>query len=110
MQVVIENKRQMCISKLAKEKQEPWLWWQFTAGYSQHCTMANGKFGDSTCADTETRAAGIDTGAVSTCMGDNDADATHPLLQVAYLIFTALIGTCVKCLNLPCLCPSTRTF
>lgn len=82
VQVVEENKRQMCIYKLAKERHEPWLWWTFAAGYSLRCTMANGKFGDAACAETETRAIGLDTSAVASCMGDSNADAEHDLLQV----------------------------
>ena len=78
----MEDKRQLCIFKLASEKQEPWLWWQYAAGYSERCTMANGKFGDAACADAETRTVGLDLAAVATCMGDSDADAEHPLLQV----------------------------
>ena len=82
MQVVIENKRQLCIFKLAKEKQQPWLWWTFAAGYSTRCTMANGKYADTACAEAETRIVGLDPAAVATCMGDSNADADHPLLQV----------------------------
>ena len=81
-QVVIENKRQLCIAKLAADKREPWLWWQFAAGYSEHCTMANGKFGDAACAEVQTRALNLDPGAVSTCMGNSEADTEHPQLQV----------------------------
>lgn len=49
----------------------------------QDCTMANGKFNNLACAEGVTQRIGLDPNAVAQCMGDDDEDATHWLLQVA---------------------------
>ena len=41
-QVVIEDKRQLCVAKVARSMAKPWLWWTFAGEYSRLCTMANG--------------------------------------------------------------------
>ncbi len=45
-QVVEENKRQLCVYKLASDKKEPWKWWTYAANFAEHCTMQNGRFAD----------------------------------------------------------------
>jgi hypothetical protein len=84
-QVVEENKRQLCVFQAAADRQEPWLWWAFAADYAAHCTMANGKFNDAGCAREQAQAAGLDAGAIETCMGSSAADEEHPLLQAREL-------------------------
>lgn len=81
-QVVSEDKRQMCIFQLATNASKPWLWWEYAAGYSLECTMANGQFGSLACAERQTQRIGLDPHEVATCMGDDDSDEAHPLLQV----------------------------
>jgi hypothetical protein len=80
-QVVEENKRQLCVFQAAADRQEPWLWWAFAADYAAHCTMANGRFNDATCAREQAQAAGLDADAIEKCMGSSAADEEHPLLQ-----------------------------
>ena len=83
--MVEENKRQLCVFQEAVKKAEPWLWWAFAAGYASHCTMANGKFSDRSCAEEQAQAAGLDFGAIEACMGDSSKDEAHPLLEVGAL-------------------------
>lgn len=45
-QVVEENKRQLCVYKIASDKKEPWKWWTYAADFAEHCTMKNGRFAD----------------------------------------------------------------
>ena len=35
VQIVIEDKRQMCVLQAARNASAPWLWWEFAAAYSQ---------------------------------------------------------------------------
>ena len=90
MQIVEENKRQLCVYKQANETGKPWLWWDFTGAYATRCTFANGKFNDADCAKAEVEAIGLDNSKVMECMGDSKADEKHPLLQVRYPTQTSI--------------------
>lgn len=82
MQVVEENKRQLCVHSLLSDKKEAWKWWDYAAGFAAECTMADGRFADRSCIRAQLEKAGLEEAAVDTCMGDSTADATHDLLQV----------------------------
>lgn len=41
-----ENKRQLCVFKIASDSKEPWKWWDYAAGFAEQCTMQNGRFAD----------------------------------------------------------------
>lgn len=82
MQVVEENKRQLCVFQQAKEMHKPWLWWDFVDGYGTNCTFANGKFNDVTCAQTQVEAIGLNNTQVLECLEYSFVDKAHPLLQV----------------------------
>lgn len=84
-QIVEENKRQLCVFKQANETGKPWLWWDFVGGYGTRCTFANGKFNNEECARSEVEALGLDYAKVANCMGDSQADMSHPLLEVALI-------------------------
>jgi len=49
---VEENKRQLCVFKIATDKKQPWLWWDYAAGFAEECTMQNGRFADRSPATT----------------------------------------------------------
>ena len=49
MQVVEENKRQLCVHKLLADAKEEYKLWGYMAGFAASCTMANGKFADRAC-------------------------------------------------------------
>ena len=84
VQIVEENKRQLCVFSVANETGKPWLWWDFVGTYGTRCSMANGKFNNAECAKAEVEAIGLDNDKILECMGDSQADREHPLLQVAY--------------------------
>ena len=77
-----ENKRQLCVHKLLSDAGEAWKWWDYAAGFAADCTMANGRFADRSCIAAQLDKAGLEQGAVDTCLGDSTADSTHDLLQV----------------------------
>ena len=82
LQVVEENKRQMCVYSLLSEKKEGWKWWDYVSGFATECTMANGRFADRSCIRAQLEKTGLQESAVDSCMGDSTTDATHDLLQV----------------------------
>ena len=82
LQVVEENKRQLCVFSLLSDKGDAWKWWDYAAGFAAECTMANGRFADRSCIRAQLEKASLTESAVDTCMGDSTADATHDLLQV----------------------------
>lgn len=82
MQIVEENKRQLCVFQEANSTGKPWLWWDFVGGYGTRCTFANNKFNDEACAKAEVEAIGLSNDKILQCMGDSRADGQHPLLQV----------------------------
>ena len=96
-----ENKRQLCVHKLLSDKGEAWKWWDYAAGFAAECTMANGRFADRSCIAAQLGKAGLEQGAVDTCLGDSTADSTHDLLQVAPSPLRAG-GTHVTCELRPC--------
>ena len=84
LQVVEENKRQMCVYSLLSDKKEGWKWWDYVSGFATECTMANGRFADRSCTRAQLEKTGLQESAVDSCMGDSTADATHDLLQVCW--------------------------
>ena len=40
LQVVEENKRQLCIRQQAEAKQQTWLWWTYVQHFNLHCKYA----------------------------------------------------------------------
>eukprot|EP00884_Botryococcus_braunii_P018971 jgi/Botrbrau1/5758/Bobra.0134s0028.3 len=80
-QVVEENLRQLCVFKLATDKKQPWLWWEYAANYAEECTMANGKFGDESCIHDQLQSIGLSTDDVNSCMGNINADSDSDILE-----------------------------
>lgn len=83
-QVVEENLRQLCIHKLATAKGRPWLWWDYSTTFAQHCTMESKAYGQE-CSEKVFEA--INTEKWSSiaelrgCIGDTKQDASHPVLE-----------------------------
>jgi hypothetical protein len=82
-QVVEENLRQLCVFKLATDKKQPWLWWEYAANYAEECTMANGKFGDESCIHDQLQSIGVSTEEINSCMGNINADSDSDMLEVS---------------------------
>lgn len=83
-QVVEENLRQLCVFKLANASGRPWLWWDYTTTFAQHCTMSTEAYGQS-CAEKvfealdEEKWSNVD--ALRECIGAVNDDAPHPILE-----------------------------
>ncbi|KAK9799792.1 hypothetical protein WJX73_009230 [Symbiochloris irregularis] len=111
-QVVIEDKRQSCIFDLAQKISKPWLWWDYASAYSLECTMANGKYNNQKCADDIIARNGMNISAVAECMGDENADAPHALLQadMDYQGSTSAIQSHQRVLLLPTVIINTNQY
>lgn len=79
-QVVEENKRQLCMQKVASDAGKPWLWWQYASLFATHCRMHSQRFNDA-CAEEQVQATGLNYEAVQDCMGDSRADMDNPLME-----------------------------
>jgi hypothetical protein len=42
--VVVENLRQLCIFKIAKESKRPWVWWDYVTDFHIRCPMKEKKY------------------------------------------------------------------
>ena len=67
--MVEENKRQLCMQKVASDAGKPWLWWQYASLFVQDC------------------------------MGDSRADMDNPLMEVSALESLFSWGTAVWSLH-----------
>ena len=48
--VVMENKRQICIFKQANASAEPWFWWDFVQKFDTECSMTKSTY-DEECSE-----------------------------------------------------------
>lgn len=83
--VVLENKRQICLfDELSKIKKQ-YLWWKYVSSYAKHCKIEDGTFG-SDCARRQLRKLQVPkqedfVRKVDKCMGDTNSDEPQPLLE-----------------------------
>ncbi|XWS63001.1 hypothetical protein CRYUN_Cryun06bG0059000 [Craigia yunnanensis] len=78
--VVIENLRQLCVFKVAKETNKAWLWWDYVTDFQIRCPMKEKKY-NKECADDVIRSLGLDGKKIEKCMGDPNTDADNPVLK-----------------------------
>ncbi|KAF0918607.1 hypothetical protein E2562_025191 [Oryza meyeriana var. granulata] len=78
--VVIQNLRQVCVYKIAKENGKPWLWWDYVTDFAIRCPMKEKKY-TKECADGVIKSLGLDHKAIDKCIGDPDADKENPVLK-----------------------------
>ena len=81
--VVMENLRSLCAFQILNQTETPWKWWDYATAYGEKCTMANGRFGQESCAIEvlSDPKVGVDVDAWRKCVGDPNADAINPLLE-----------------------------
>ncbi|KAK1355544.1 Vacuolar-sorting receptor 1 [Heracleum sosnowskyi] len=79
--VVVQNLRQACFFKVAKENSKPWIWWDYVTDFSIRCPMKENKY-NKECADTVIKSLGVDLGQIDECIGDPNADAENPVLAI----------------------------
>jgi hypothetical protein len=52
------NVRSLCVSRVARDKGEPWLWWEYVDKMGDECKMKDRKF-DTDCSEKVGNASGI---------------------------------------------------
>uniref|UniRef100_A0A804NYA8 Vacuolar-sorting receptor 1 n=1 Tax=Zea mays TaxID=4577 RepID=A0A804NYA8_MAIZE len=78
--VVVQNLRQVCVFKVAKEHKKPWLWWDYVTDFAIRCPMKEKKY-TKECADGVIKSLGLDHKAIDKCIGDPDADEENHVLK-----------------------------
>ncbi|KAK3135986.1 hypothetical protein QOZ80_5BG0426230 [Eleusine coracana subsp. coracana] len=78
--VVVQNLRQVCVFKVAKEHKKPWLWWDYVTDFAIRCPMKEKKY-TKECADGVIKSLGLDHKAIDKCIGNPDADEENPVLK-----------------------------
>eukprot|EP00262_Sarcandra_glabra_P000066 TRINITY_DN10090_c0_g1_i1.p1 TRINITY_DN10090_c0_g1~~TRINITY_DN10090_c0_g1_i1.p1 ORF type:complete len:626 (+),score=90.29 TRINITY_DN10090_c0_g1_i1:130-2007(+) len=78
--VVIENLRQLCVFRVAKESKRPWVWWDYVTDFQIRCPMKQKKY-NKECADNVIKSLGLDHKKIEQCMGDPNADSENPVLK-----------------------------
>jgi hypothetical protein len=56
--VVVQNLRQVCVFKVAKEHKKPWLWWDYVTDFAIRCPMKEKKY-TKECADGVIKSLGM---------------------------------------------------
>ncbi|XP_073307695.1 vacuolar-sorting receptor 3-like [Primulina huaijiensis] len=78
--VVLENLRQLCVFKVAKEAQKSWIWWDYVTDFQIRCPMKEKKY-NKECADGVIKSLGLDLKNIEKCMGNPDDDSDNPVLK-----------------------------
>ncbi|KAF5183208.1 Vacuolar-sorting receptor [Thalictrum thalictroides] len=78
--VVVENLRQLCVYRVAKEMDKAWAWWDYVTDFQIRCPMKQKKY-NKECADTVIKSLGVDIKKIEKCMGDSNADSDNPVLK-----------------------------
>ncbi|ESQ52104.1 hypothetical protein EUTSA_v10016381mg [Eutrema salsugineum] len=78
--VVYENLRQLCVHRVAKEKNSSWVWWDYVTDFNIRCSMKEKKYSKE-CADTVVESLGLSLEKIKKCIGDPDADVENEVLK-----------------------------
>ncbi|GFP88634.1 vacuolar-sorting receptor 3 [Phtheirospermum japonicum] len=78
--VVLENLRQLCVFRVAKESGKAWVWWDYVTDFQIRCPMKEKKYGNE-CAEGVIKSLGLDLKKIEKCMGDPEADSDNPVLK-----------------------------
>ncbi|GMP51500.1 hypothetical protein CsSME_00017704 [Camellia sinensis var. sinensis] len=78
--VVIQNLRQACLFKVAKESGKPWLWWDYVTDFAIRCPMKEKKYTND-CANKVIKSLGVDVEQIDKCIGDTDANVDNLVLK-----------------------------
>ncbi|KAL0740498.1 hypothetical protein Bca4012_082011 [Brassica carinata] len=78
--VVYENLRQLCVHKVAKEKNSSWVWWDYVTDFNIRCSMKEKKYSKE-CAETVVESLGLSLEKIKKCIGDTDADVENEVLK-----------------------------
>ncbi|XP_010516663.1 PREDICTED: vacuolar-sorting receptor 5-like [Camelina sativa] len=78
--VVYENLRQLCVHRVAKEKNTSWIWWDYVTDFNIRCSMKEKKYSKE-CAETVVESLGLSLEKIKKCIGDPDADVENEVLK-----------------------------
>ncbi|KAL9239237.1 hypothetical protein vseg_013577 [Gypsophila vaccaria] len=78
--VVLENLRQLCVHKVAKEENRSWVWWDYVTDFHLRCSMKENKY-TKTCADDILQSLNLPADKIKKCIGDPDADVENEVLK-----------------------------
>ncbi|CAH8264765.1 unnamed protein product [Arabidopsis lyrata] len=78
--VVYENLRQLCVHRVAKEKNTSWVWWDYVTDFNIRCSMKEKKYSRE-CAETVVESLGLSLEKIKKCIGDPDADVENEVLK-----------------------------
>eukprot|EP00270_Netrium_digitus_P006016 TRINITY_DN1813_c0_g1_i3.p1 TRINITY_DN1813_c0_g1~~TRINITY_DN1813_c0_g1_i3.p1 ORF type:complete len:606 (+),score=130.28 TRINITY_DN1813_c0_g1_i3:60-1820(+) len=78
--VVMENLRQLCAFRVAKEKGQPWLWWNYVTDFRLRCKMSLKNYNQD-CAESVMSSLGLELRKVHDCVGDPTRDEENIVLK-----------------------------
>ncbi|XP_073025030.1 vacuolar-sorting receptor 3-like [Primulina eburnea] len=78
--VVLENLRQLCVFRVAKEAQKSWIWWDYVTDFKIRCPMKEKKY-NKECADGVIKSLGLDLKKIEKCMGNPEDDSDNAVLK-----------------------------
>ncbi|XP_073312010.1 vacuolar-sorting receptor 4-like [Primulina huaijiensis] len=78
--VVLENLRQLCVFRVAKEAQKSWIWWDYVTDFKIRCPMKEKKY-NKECADGVIKSLGLDPKKIEKCMGNPEDDSDNAVLK-----------------------------
>ncbi|KAL5227021.1 hypothetical protein ABZP36_015286 [Zizania latifolia] len=77
--VVVQNLRQVCVYKVAKENGKPWLWWDYVTDFAIRFPVKE-KY-TKECADGVIKSLDLDHKAIDKCIGGPEADKENCVLK-----------------------------
>lgn len=83
--VVFENLRQLCVHRVAKESNRPWVWWDFVTDFHIRCSMKQKRYSKD-CAEDVIKSLDISIEKIKNCMGDPEADVENDVLKTEQLV------------------------
>ncbi|KAG7963785.1 hypothetical protein I3843_09G135000 [Carya illinoinensis] len=78
--VVLENLRQLCVHRVAKESNRSWVWWDYVTDFHIRCSMKENRYSKD-CAEYVIEALGLPIEKIRQCIGDPEANVENVVLR-----------------------------
>lgn len=78
--VVIENLRQLCVHRIAKESNHSWVWWDYVTDFHIRCSMKEKKYSKD-CGMDVIKSLGLPVDEIQRCIGNPEADVENEVLK-----------------------------
>ncbi|XP_054779134.1 vacuolar-sorting receptor 7-like [Prosopis cineraria] len=78
--VVLENLRQLCVHRVAKESNRSWVWWDYVTDFHISCSMKEKRYSKD-CAEDVVKSLGLPIEKIKECTGDPEADVVNEILN-----------------------------